>query len=476
MYDSRLIELLKTLSPTELKELGRWVRSPFANQREEVVRLFDYLSDKLAPVREAALKKETVFKKLFPDEAFDDKKMAYTMSRLNLAVQSWLVFAEQQSGGEAAYRLQLAKALRKRGLEQQSERELKLAEAALHSQPHRNMDYHQLSHQLHLERYESSASRQRTAARSFQEWSDEESVVLAAKKLSQACTALMHKAVSETNLRIDFLEEVLAFVEERQLMNLPSVGIYYLGYKAMTEEDSRPWFGQLRAAMRLHFQQFPKAEMRGIYLLAVNCCIRQINTRRQGEEQTFFLRQVFDLYTEGLENEVFIENGVLSRFTYKNIANAGLGLKAFDWVEDFLHRYKDKVEAPHRESAYLFNLASLWFRKPNYDRALDLLTRAEFDDVLHNLDARRMLLRIYFDLGEFDALDSLLDSFAIFLRRRKDVGYLRQNYLNLIRLTKKLLQIPANEKEARAKLRKEIEETKAVAEREWLLGKLKEAE
>ncbi|MBK8562761.1 MAG: hypothetical protein IPN76_05310 [Saprospiraceae bacterium] len=472
MHDSRLVELLKTLSPTELKELGRWLRSPFANQREEVTRLFDLLADRLGTTREGSLKKETVFKKLFPGEAFDEKRLAYTMSRLNLAAQSWLVFAEQQSGGEAAYRLQLAKALRKRGLEQQSERELRLAEAALLAQPHRNVDFHQLSHQLHLERYESSASRQRTAARSFQEWSDEETIVFAAKKLSQACTALVHKAVSEANLRIDLLEELLAFVEQRQLVAVPAVGIYYLGYKAMTEGDSRAWFGQLREAMRAYSGQFPKAEMRDVTMLAVNCCIRQINTRREVGEQAFWLGQVFEIYKEGLDNQVFIENGVLSRFTYKNIANAGLGLKAFDWVEAFLTQYKDALEPRHREGAYLFNLASLYFRKPDYDRALDLLTRAEFDDVLHNLDARRMLLRIYYDLGEFAALDSLLDSFAIFLRRRKDVGYLRQNYLNLIRFTKKLLQTPANEKEARAKLRKEIDEAKAVAEREWLLGKL----
>ena len=81
-----------------------------------------------------------------------------------------------------------------------------------------------------------------------------------------------------------------------------------------------------------------------------------------------------------------------------------------------------------------------------------------------------MLLRIYYDLGESDALDSLLDSFSIFLRRRRDIGYLRQNYLNLIRFTKKLLQIPKEDKVARAKLRVEIEGAKALAEREWLLG------
>ncbi|MBK9016382.1 MAG: hypothetical protein IPM82_21200 [Saprospiraceae bacterium] len=162
--------------------------------------------------------------------------------------------------------------------------------------------------------------------------------------------------------------------------------------------------------------------MRELTTLAVNCCIRQINTRREAGEQAFWLGQVFEIYKEGLDNQVFIENGVLSRFTYNNIANAGLGLKAFDWVEGFLTKYKDLLEPRHRESAYLFNLASLHFRKPDYGRALELLTQAEFDDVLHNLDARRMLLRIYFDLGEVTALDSLLDSFTIFLRRPTGCG------------------------------------------------------
>ena len=58
MHDFLLVELLKTLSPAETKELGREIRSPFVHQREEVVRLFDHLADKLGSAREGNLKKE----------------------------------------------------------------------------------------------------------------------------------------------------------------------------------------------------------------------------------------------------------------------------------------------------------------------------------------------------------------------------------------------------------------------------------
>ncbi|MEZ4963535.1 MAG: hypothetical protein R2830_27175 [Saprospiraceae bacterium] len=472
MLNSRLLELLRTLTPAELTAFGKYLRSPFFNHRDDVVRLFDYFFEKKEAKREEVFDKKNVFGSVFPGEKFDDKQLSYAMSFLYQAAQNFLVYNELMGGGEAAFQIHLARAMRKRGLDRQFETALKKAEDSLAAQPHRNTDFHYLSHLLHLEKYESGVSERRTASRSFQEMAGETDLYFIATKLRQGCTALMHKAVSETSYRLDLLGEVLAQVERQQLQAVPAIGIFYYAYRALAEEDSKPWFGRLREAVRLHFQQFPKAEMRDIYTLAVNYCIRQINTQQEAGGHEFYLRQVFEIYREGLENEVFTDGGVLSRFTYNNIANAGLGLKAFDWVEDFLKKYKDSLEPRHRESAYLFNLASLYFRKSDYGKVLDLLTQTEFNDLLHQLDARRMLLRSYYELGEPDALDSLLDSFQVFLRRRRDVGYLRQNYLNLIRFIKKLLQTPATDRAAREKLRKEIVDTKAVAEREWLLLKV----
>ncbi|MCF8244860.1 MAG: hypothetical protein K9J37_09045 [Saprospiraceae bacterium] len=476
MENSRLLELLRTFSPAELTAFGKFLRSPYHNLREDVVLLFDYFFEKKESKPQSGgqanvFAKQTVFKAIFPKDIFDEKRLAYTLSFLHQLAQNFLVINELEAENDPAFQLRLAKSLRKRGLERHYETTLKKAEITLESQPHRHLDYHYLSHLLHLERYESGARERRTASRHFQELADAGDLFFIANKLRQSCTALMHKAVSEANLRLELLDEVLAQVERQNLTQTPAVGVWYFGYRALSEVEPRAWFVQLREAMRMYVGRFPKAEMREVSTLAVNCCIRQINTRREAGEQAFWLGQVFEIYKEGLDNQVFIENGELSRFTYNNIANAGLGLKAFDWVEDFLTKYKDLLEPRHRETAYLFNLASLHFRKPDYERALELLTQAEFDDVLHNLDARRMLLRIYFDLDEVSALDSLLDSFTIFLRRRRDVGYLRQHYLNLIRFTKKLLQTPAQNQAAREKLRSEITDCKALAEREWLLLK-----
>lgn len=83
-----------------------------------------------------------------------------------------------------------------------------------------------------------------------------------------------------------------------------------------------------------------------------------------------------------------------------------------------------------------------------------------------------MLLRMYYETGEVDALESLLDSFEMYIRRQKDLGYHGENYTNLIRLIRKLMQIPIGQKEERSQLAEEVKATKSLAEREWLLGKV----
>ena len=122
------------------------------------------------------------------------------------------------------------------------------------------------------------------------------------------------------------------------------------------------------------------------------------------------------------------------------------------------------------DNAWRYNLAFFYFQQEKYKSAMQLLIQVEFKDTLNNLDARRMLLKSYFELGEYDALDSLLDSFSRYINRQKELGYHKDNYLNLIRFVKKVIH--TNDKEKLEKLKISILNTSALAEKEWLLEKI----
>ncbi|HNM27251.1 MAG TPA: hypothetical protein PKL15_17530, partial [Saprospiraceae bacterium] len=72
----------------------------------------------------------------------------------------------------------------------------------------------------------------------------------------------------------------------------------------------------------------------------------------------------------------------------------------------------------------------------------------------------------------YDLLESHLKAFGAFIRRKKMLGYHRTNYLNTVFFTQKLLELNRYDKNAVATLRREVEDTAAVAEKEWLLGML----
>jgi hypothetical protein len=246
-----------------------------------------------------------------------------------------------------------------------------------------------------------------------------------------------------------------------------TVQIYENLLLALRDPTNETAFFNVKRLLGENWHLFRGNERRDLYLLALNFCIRKING---GQRQ--FMREAFDLYRSGLANQALFEQGYLSRFTYKNVVTAGLALGETDWVRDFIENSQQHLHPRERHKAYCYNLAVWYFQQPNYDEAMTLLRETDFADALTNLDARGILLRIYYERGYYDALESHLDSFQTYLLRQKNIGYQRDNYLSLIRFTKKILRIEHQSAEEQTLLRAEILSAAAVAERGWLLERV----
>ncbi|MBP6825413.1 MAG: hypothetical protein KA165_02540, partial [Saprospiraceae bacterium] len=198
--------------------------------------------------------------------------------------------------------------------------------------------------------------------------------------------------------------------------------------------------------------------------LTINGCIRRMNAGRRE-----YVQVALDLYRTALDRGLLLENGILTGFNYKNIIRLAAALGEHTWAEQFLRQYRPSLHPRERDNFYGYNLAYLYFQQQDYTRAMPLLQQVELEDALNNLDARRMLLRSYYELGEWQALDSLLQSFSAYLRRQKNLGYHRQTNEKLLYFTKKLLETNKKDRKAWAALRSELEATSEVAERTWLL-------
>lgn len=465
MNQSKLLELYRILNKKELRDLGKFVRSPYFNQRKDVILLHDFLVQNLNSSPEL-LEKPQVFKTLFPNEKYSEKGFRYTMSFLFKKVSQFLA-VEESGSNPFDTQVLMVRAMRKKGSERLFQNAFKVAEQELKRAEERNLDFHFHQYQLNHEQFFSSIGLSRKATPRLQKMSDELTYFFISNTLRQTCFAHSFRAFSAMDFRENMLPYIIEFIQANNLVKVPAIGIYYLSYRTLTEEEPLPVFQELKKYIGKNGGHFPKEELKGIFTLALNFCIRQINLNNAP-----FKKEAFELYQEGLSREIFIENGYLSRFTYKNIVAIGLGLGEFDWVKKFIDEYHSFLEKKFREGAYNFNMALYHFRREEYGEAMGLLQKVGSDDLLNNLNARRMLLRIYYDLGEMDALESLIGSFQTYIYRKKGIGYHRELYLNLVRFTRRLLKINPSERSQVENLEADIKAVKDLPEKSWLLEKL----
>jgi len=346
---------------------------------------------------------------------------------------------------------------------------MRLTQKLQHDQDYRNGDFLHNEYQIRQAEYRYLSGQKRTVQLNLQEMSNALDSTYLADKLRQSCLMLAHQSVYTAEYETGILDEVLRYVETKDYLEVPAIAIYYYSYKAITEHENESYFRHLRNEISENGYLFPKSEIRDIYLLAINYCIRRIN-----EGKDVYIRESFELYRKGLEQKILFDEGVLSRHTFTNVVTNGTMLKEFEWTENFINEYKPYLEDQYRENNVHYSLARLHFEKGDYDTSMKLFSQMEYDDIFMNLNAKVMQFKMFYEQDEFDVLESLLESMRTYLVRKKVIGYHKSNYKNIIRFTKKMLKINPYSLSQKTKLLKEIEEVNPLTERKWLLKQLKQ--
>ncbi|MBP6825884.1 MAG: hypothetical protein KA165_04895 [Saprospiraceae bacterium] len=486
MEKTLLFEAFASLSTAELREFGKFVRSPFFNTRPQLVALYDYLvrcrEDGVPPLAEMAY--AAIHPNLSPSgDATSTVALGATSplplgerlgvgwnQKLRLAQSALLALLEhywmyrEKFGDPDRARIRLAAAYRKRNLDKHFQIALREARQGRERLPWRHADFFHDMSLLEWEQYQYETSTRRTESLNLQAPSDHMDTAFVSRKLRLACLALSHQAVFKTEYRIGLLAPVLEHVESARLMDIPAVGLYYYCYKFLADVSPDEHFDRFRSMLPAHAAALPPDELRTLHLLAINFGIKKINESSAG-----WMQATLDLYKSALERDLMLENGVLSRFAFNNIAAIALRLGELDWAESFVLRYKPHLERHWREATAGLNLARIAYARRDYKTALLNLQRSDYKDLINNLIAKTLQLKIYYETAEYDLLESHLASMKNFIRRHTAIGYHRTNYSHIVQYTRQLMALNFNNPKAVAELRAQIEREEILTEKEWLL-------
>ena len=467
---NKVYATLGYLTPSESKRLIRYLESPYFNQSKVIAALCErFLA--LHERGESGFDREVIWDALFPGTAYEDVNFRKYCSDLLKLVEDFLV-QENLSQAPVRKSLDLLEVVSRRKIEPLLSSALRQSKSALERQPYRSAGYFLEAFQMEKHYYKLMEFDLKLEMRAnLEEISNNLDIFYWIEKLKLYTAVVSERKTRNFQYQLRFVEEMLAYLQDFPMEDAPELAVYYYSFLMLYEEEEVTHYRNLRRLLDQYANAMPRKDMVELFDSALHYCVGKIN---RGDRD--FLQEYFDLFEEGLDKAIFVVGGELASWRFNNAVGAALGLGRIDWAENFVKKYKNALPAGARENTYAFNLARVYRFQGKFKEVLELLRDLEYEDIGYNLLAKSMVMMTYYDLDEYDALESFIESFRVFLNRHKNIAtQRRRSYLNYIRYVRRLTRLLSNDKAAIQALYEEVDRNRAtIANHSWVLEKLTE--
>jgi hypothetical protein len=475
MISDKLLSLLTAFSKVELNRFRKFLLSPYLNEQQDITRLFDLLDEALRKKEKDDLlvSKTTLWAALYPGKNLDDAQLRRLFSDMTQLALRFMA-AEARSADALAEALDLQKALENPQLTKHlagTERQIR----RLFDQTERHStDFFLAQFKMHHHVFV-RASKGVTTIGYGDKLAQADHYLecfFLIQKLKYYVAWLQYSGIRATEKIIHLMSGFWECVEDERYSTFPLLSVYRRIAACFTLPNEVQHFYGLLNDLEQHADYLTKEDLRECYLIAQNYCALKIS---QGRLE--FYREVFQIFQKMIQEDILLERESLSEGMFKNIITASLGVGEFQWAERFIEAYAIYLPQAARDNARSFNLAYLYFHQKKFDSVVRLLQDIEYSDIAYALGAKQMLLRTYYETNELMAMDSLIDSFRIFIRRSKMMTKnLKREYNNFLNFLRIIATLHQPDKQGSDSIKKKIAEAQYLNAKKWLLEKLAERE
>lgn len=476
MKDRKIVIALSSLSIYELNSFIKYINSPYFNANQHITNFCTLLINAIKAEKVESLTPESVWQLLFPDEEFQNQKFLKLNSDLVKLLEHFICQLEFDQSESLKTNLKI-EGVRKRNMENLYNGILGEIERLQKTEINQSAEYYLTKYQiennifsLKTENEKKNEKFEITSALNIKDISENLDLFYIAAKLRLFCTLLSWQKMYKLDIEMLNMENVFSMANSFQYQHIPAISVYTKIHLTYIDEDNLKNYQLLRDLIKTNIYKFPENEQWEIYSTAISYCINRVN-----KGDLSFQLETFSLYKEAIESQIILFDQNISQTTFRNIVQIATRVEEFAWAENFIQDYAKFVDEKYRSNAVEFSLARVEFYRKKYGKVLEHLYRVTYEDVWYNINAKTLQIASYYELKEYDALESLLQAFKMYIRREKSLsGDRKIHYLNLIKFTSALMKINAKEQDKVIKLKNEISETKGVVSKPWLIEKVNE--
>ncbi|MEE9438536.1 MAG: hypothetical protein V3V14_06010 [Saprospiraceae bacterium] len=455
----------------------KYLQSPYFNKNETLTELFEIFFNQIKKTNGDIIESNIVWATLFPNKPYDDKRMRKLNSVLLKEFENYLaqkvfdsdVFLKNNMTLRAIREKKLVKLYKSTvsATNRKLENTFNKSTEYLYAKYYNEKEKMDLYSESELLRKRSKNIENEVNISTITNYLDQFYI---AEKLKYLVKLQSWKKNFNLKQDIDHKDMMHHMIKSGLYDNNPPIIIYYTIWKTHLEPDNLDNYYKLKQQVEEYIECFPNDEIRSIYDSLLSFSVRRVN-----KGDLSFQKETLDIYKEALKKEVLFLDGHITATTFNNIVFFALRTNQYDWADDFIKDYGPLLSHQDRLNSVSLSKARVEFYRKNYGQVIDLLQQVEMESVVYNLSAKTLLLSSYYELDEFDALDSFLNSFRVYINREKSISLRKKSlYKKLLSIVKKIIRLLPNDKAAINALILEIEESPGIIIKPWLLEKLRE--
>jgi hypothetical protein len=488
MSKSRLIDILRTFNQSQIKRFGKFLNSPFFNTNQTIIKYYDIIGKYHPDFPEDQLDKKKIFESLYPGKAYNDGAMRNLVSDMVSLAHKFIIHASVTENS-LDMELLLLSYFNQNKLDEQFEKKINKTENDF-SKSLLNEEELFTSLRL-LEREKQLFYSVRNRENIHSETSFRENLYGLYSYLfalfRSAHNALHHKYTFNDNSLYEYINKISAIININNLISFFKANkfeysdileMYYLSYLSLINLNDDKSFQQFRLSIEKNYRNFSEFALYNLMLIFENCC-----TFRIQEGRIEFIKKYIDFQKWLDRNNITStpEKYYYNSLRFINTVAYGCYLKDFDWLEQYIKKYLNRLSPEYQKSIYHLTYAYIDFEKGKFDSSANHLRNVNYDHFLIKLYVRELSLLNYYETGNIESAYLMIDSFHHFLSTNKSVSEIhRKKYSKFLGTYKEVLGLKIGHSEKtvsslRKDIMKNIRELRPRSSK-WLLEKIDDLE
>ncbi len=466
-------KLFKHLSKDELIKFEKFVKSPYFNNSTKVIELFTIVN---TPEGEK-LSKHKLFTLLYPGEKYNDTRMRKILSDFNKLFEKFLGYRGIETIDPLSINTQMLELMQEKGMSEEFSSGYRQLSKKLASEYFKEDPYYRSFSRIELLHYYSGYNKLKKPSPAGLEmasfYMDLQFVYI---KLNLMRDIMLHNILNKEKYsrKIEFQDEVLKFVKDNLKVIIkehPNLYIIYLTVMATADDNNPSYISDLAEFVKTNEKKFDKSRLGFYYTYITSFYWNKIN---QGDIS--YRPKLMDAYKQMERKGVIKSEKYIPHNIFNSVVIAAVWANDLHWLENFVENHRNDLEPEFFNDVYNLSMAKIQFCKRKYEMTLKYLNDIEYKSPTYYINAKTILLKTLYEMGDYDGMKYTLDSLKHYIYRNSAlVNQQVHNIKMVIKYFKYLLKLKGKNYTALQKFLEMLEREKTfVPERKWLTEKITE--